>query len=186
MVKLVKNYYESKMFEYDNDFLVEKLKETYKITWAEAIKKIKLKDYELSEDELDEIDEEKDLYYSGDFWQDTETLMDNINWIRWNFYWDKENNEIIFNFWNTTEWDFIHTDEIDTDLELNKDYQKLFDAFCDNKFNGIEESDFIKLSDDSDGSWQSKYINLDKPDFIIKYRWGQWYIYSFFEYIFTK
>jgi len=187
MVKLITNIYDAKIFINDNDFIINFLSEKYNKNYSEALEIFENKKYNLTEQEKNIIQEQKENYYTWDFWNDTEYLLDNRNNLKWNFYWDKQNNEIIFNYGvkideNNKVEDFIDADTIEIDDKINKIYKKVFDAFCNNSFEWIVETNFIKLSDDSDGSWNSKYINTEIPDFVIKYRWWEWYTYWMYEY----
>ncbi len=211
------NVYESDLYAKDNDFLREVLEEKW-MSYEDARdilaridelnnKKFYTKDITKEEDgELDllndkianmltevdweRIDEEKENYYSWDFWTDTEYFQDNINLIRWNFYYDKDNQEIIINNWFQLERDEnwrldidneeIYTIENDEFINNRKMYEKVFKAFMFWDFSDVIETDYIDI--EWDWSWASRYTNMDKPNFLIKYRWWQGYTYRIYEY----
>ena len=173
------NIYESEMYMEDDcseDYLQDKLG----ILYTEA--KELIKTYKFTEDDLEAIDKIKTWYYQGDFWNDTETFRDSINWIDWNFYYDKEHNEIIINYWTTLEWDYIafYDEWFDWKEEL---YRKVFDAFINQDYSWVVEADYIEMEWDW---WMNIKEWTNKADFIIKYRWGTWYWYRFFEYDLIK
>lgn len=190
MVKMIKHFYESTMFSKDEDFKVEFIRDEYHVNFVEAENIIKENKHDFTEEDLWQIEEDKNSYYESNFWSDTEWLLDNTRSLRWNFYYDKENNEIIFHYWvlkdknNDEVEDIVHTDEIDTDEELNNDYQKVFNAFIEKEYEGIKETDYIESEWNWD--WNTTMKNTDKPDFVIKYRGWEWYSYWFFEYDLVK
>jgi len=180
--------YNSKLYREDKDFLIDFLRDEKCYSYDEVIEIIKDEDRVnrlLTSEELEKIEENKDTYYQWDFWDNTEYLQDNRSMIRWNFYWDKENNEIIINSWVELEyedWEYITISDITYDVyEFNTLlYKKVFKAFCLNDYSSVVETDYVDIV--WDWSWNSKYTNLNKPDFVIKYRWWQGYTYSIYEY----
>ena len=183
------NIFNSKLYEKDNDFLIDFLTDEKFYNYDEIKKMIIDKEKinrMLTTDELEKIAEQKYAYYLWEFWKDTEYFQDNINMIRRNFYWDKEHNEIILNYWveliKDTDWNFVPNSENVFDVDNFKViyYKKVFDAFCFDKYSSIIETNYIEIV--WDWSLNSKYRNLNKPNFVIIYRWGQGYTYSIFEY----
>jgi len=188
------NIRDSHLYTSDPDFYVEYLRDKG-FSYDDALNAVKNNTYNFTEEELEEIDLEKDNYYTTDFWVDKESLRDNTVWedfwnkIEWTFAVNEIPNtnevEIIFSHGVDWNWEIIYFYENDLD-EISKgkydEYIKLFDKFInpDKENDFVEESDFI----DFDGSdWNAKAQNIDKPDYIIKYRGWKWYTYRFFEYV---
>jgi hypothetical protein len=64
MVKLIKNVYESTMMGKDDDFIIEFLRDKYNKNYSEVLEIFQNKEYELTEDEIGQIEEQKDIYYT--------------------------------------------------------------------------------------------------------------------------
>lgn len=133
------------------------------------IKIYTLNDYYLSnlynnDDELDELEDQKDEYYMGDFWYDSDIILSNKFDYQINFV--KIDDEIFLNtFDDINDFEYI-TELLEYFSETSKEYFK--------------ETDYIKF--EGNWSWFDIAKNTDKPDFVIKYRGWVWYTYRFYEY----
>lgn len=96
-LNIIESVYDSKIYQSDQEFKIDFLMNTNKdSTWSE-LENI-AKDYNFTDEDFEKIEENKNCYYSGEFWNDTEYLKDYKNNIEINFYFDKDNKEIIINY----------------------------------------------------------------------------------------
>lgn len=145
-MKICRGVYESEAFQNDNDFLESYCRDNG------------IEEMYLDEKQLEEIDEEKMEYYSGDFWSDCDAIkMTNERGDICTLYFVKIGDEII-----------MESDESDGTIEkillhyFSKDWE--------------EKS----ITPDFDrGDWNATLQNGTACDTWIKYRGGVGYTYAF-------